>query len=1037
MKSYLTFVFLLATLQSSFSQSTTELIENAQVTSSKVVKLGQSRSIRSLKERKLTADFKKRNNRNFKKAPENFKGRRGFSKSIHKSIEHQGPDPLRQTRFSPNGQKVEPFVNVNGIGDFGSPHDPTGDVSDQYYVQMVNATMIGVFDLNGNLISKFSANTLWMEFDQSSVGDPIVLYDEQADRWILTEFSDPANVLIAISDSDDPLGTYTAYNFSTPNFPDYPKYALSLDILILTTNEEGPGELHQYFIDLHGLYRGDEEVNMQRVRIPGSIGIEGGFYVSSPVDWNGFSPPFDNKPITIAMNDSSWDGGPANDQIDVYSFNVDFLNDINTTVLRTSIVTTPFDPFPCSESGFGFACIPQFEGEGLDAIPEVIMNLPHLRNFGSHESMVFSFVTDVTNGDNLSGIRWMELRRYAAEDPWKLHQEGTFAPTDGYDRFMPSIAMDQNGNIGLAYNISSAESYVGARFTGRTRNDPPGEMTIEEVTIVDGVNTINSGERFGDYSHMSVAPGNDNAFWWTSEYAGEGTFVSQTRIVAFRINRDSFDLSLSAINNPVTGSALTTEEEVEVSVTNTGLKRMSNYKVDLIFQGKIIETLSVDDPLFPDSTRKIIFESLLDLSSVAQYEIGAVVSSVLDQNSLNDTIRSSIRQLHAIEAGISGGIEQGSCKSTSEANLVIVNNGAETIDSLIIKIDIDAKTVDSILYRGALSFGQSVILEHQVEDLSPGRNKIDFYISSVNGGQQDTLSFNDTLSLIVSKLAEDQFITLEFRADPFPFENQWELYYESTSELIASGDFEDVVSQMTVRETICVDPDSCFRFVMTDAFGDGICCDFGNGSFSIFDNQDALLVSNNGQFGASATEIFCGRAIGCTLDVDITSSPASAENSADGIISIEVAGGIEPYSYSLDSGETFQQSAIFMNLLPGTYDLSVKDQSGSCQFNEMVLVESSSAVYDFLGNPVDVQIAPNPTSDVFKIKVDGSQFRPSQMDVEIVSLSGQVLQSRKINRYDGAYVGTFSLMAFAPGPYLVKISNNQVNHIERVIKLVD
>jgi len=304
-------ILLAFTLQVSSSQINSQRVEEVEISNALVVKLGHSKEIRELHKKSPTSQLKKERNRRFKKVPNNFKGRTGKSKAIYKNLEHQGPDLKRQKYFEGLEKDVEPLVNINGLGDNGSPHDPSGDVSDKFYVQMINGTDVGVFNLEGTLIEEFDANTLWSDFNQSSAGDPIVLYDENVDRWLLTEFADPANILIAISDDGDPLGAYTAYNFSTPNFPDYPKYGISPNILTITTNEQGGSQLHNYFIDLQAMYAGEEEVDMQRIEIAGNTGTEGGFYVTTPVDWNGTNAPFDERPIVLNLNDSSWPGGPT------------------------------------------------------------------------------------------------------------------------------------------------------------------------------------------------------------------------------------------------------------------------------------------------------------------------------------------------------------------------------------------------------------------------------------------------------------------------------------------------------------------------------------------------------------------------------------------------------------------------------------------------------------------------------------------------------------------------------------------------------
>ena len=69
-----------------------------------------------------------------------------------------------------------------------------------------------------------------------------MLYDQAANRWFLSEFADGGNHLcVYVSKTADPTGQYWAYDFTTPNFPDYPKYGVWPDAYYVTTNEDsGP-----------------------------------------------------------------------------------------------------------------------------------------------------------------------------------------------------------------------------------------------------------------------------------------------------------------------------------------------------------------------------------------------------------------------------------------------------------------------------------------------------------------------------------------------------------------------------------------------------------------------------------------------------------------------------------------------------------------------------------------------------------------------------------------------------------------------------
>jgi hypothetical protein len=163
----------------------------------------------------------------------------------------------------------------------------------------------------------------------------------------------------------------------------------------------------------------------------------------------------------------------------------------------------------------------------LDPLREVIMFRVQYRNFGTHETMVGSFVTDVDGHDH-GGVRWFELRKMPGGS-WQVHQEGTFAP-DSHNRWMSSVAMDGDGNIALAYDVSSSSMFPSIRFTGRLASDPMGTMRSEQA-LIDGT-AANSSSRYGDYTALNLDPTDDRTFWMTGEYNQAANWT--TRVGALR-----------------------------------------------------------------------------------------------------------------------------------------------------------------------------------------------------------------------------------------------------------------------------------------------------------------------------------------------------------------------------------------------------------------------------------------------------------------------------------------------------------------------
>lgn len=680
------------------------IIDKVNVTKSKAIYLGLTQPVSDLDPNRKHSPEKRKSWKSKRRIPYNFKGR-GKSKVMYPDLEHQGADPLRQTSALNNLRSsisTDPIVNIDGITAGTSPTDPSGDIGTNYYVQAINATEIAVYEKDGTMVTEFSAAALWTTVNGNSLGDPIVLFDEQTDQWIITEFTGPTDLLIAVSETTDPLGSYHVYRFSAPAFPDYPKYAIWSDHLVVTSNEEqsGTGTLHQYFIDREPLMSGDGDVNMQRVEIVGNPNTEAGFFVSTPVDWNGTLEPLDSDPIVLLLDDSSW-GNATEDGLRLLRFNIDMENEENTTVEETFIPLSPYDSFPCAATGFGFQCIPQLDGGGLDGLPELILNMPHYRRFDTHEAMVFAFVTDVTDGENVAGIRWTEMRRTEEQD-WFVYQEGTFAPDDGLHRFMAGIAIDKFQNIGMGYSVSGPEDYAGLRYTGRRNGDPLGQMTIPETLITDGFQPIEQGGRFGDYTQMSIDAETGSTFWFTGEYAGD-IQETQTRIVSFQLSRDSFDLALSALLNPATSNDLSNGEVVEVVIVNQGIEPMSNPQLTLTVDGVEIVTDDLDITLISEESYTHTFTTALDLSELTSYDIVVTLTHPDDNNLNNNVIATTVSNLPDYDIALDATLPSTSCLGENQISLSITNQGFIGVESVNVDVYQVVDNADALIYSETLS----------------------------------------------------------------------------------------------------------------------------------------------------------------------------------------------------------------------------------------------------------------------------------------------------------------------------------------------
>jgi len=447
-----------------------------------------------------------------------------------------GPDPLLAIQAAAPERAPDsfgtPIFNFNGQGyTFVNPPDTVGDVGKDHYIQMINSTEVSIYDkTTAALVQAFSLTDLGG--CATGNGDPVVLYDQLADRWFLSEFGSGNSLCVFISQTSDPTGNYYSYQFSTPSFPDYPKYGVWPDAYYATTNENSPTA---YALNRTAMLSGAPATS-QRFTAPVLSGFS--FQALTPADLDGMTPPAAGAPNYFMRHVDTEahgvSGYPSNDILEIWAFSVNWTTPANSTFTKIAdVLTAEFDSTLCGLTSFycmGMPGVAQGSTSALDPLREVIMNRLAYRNFGDHETLVGNFVTDI--GSNFGGIRWFELRKVGA-GAWTLYQEGTYGPTTNDNRWMGGIAMDGSGNIALGYNVSSQSIYPSLRYTGRLATDPLGTMPQGENTLVNGT-AVNSSNRYGDYAAMSIDPIDDCMFWFTGQWNASSQW--STRIGAFKFD---------------------------------------------------------------------------------------------------------------------------------------------------------------------------------------------------------------------------------------------------------------------------------------------------------------------------------------------------------------------------------------------------------------------------------------------------------------------------------------------------------------------
>ena len=505
----------------------------------------------------------------------------------------QGPRPAAPMVESFDGLGSG-FMGLNSA-DFRNPSDNSLAVGPDHIVQIVNSR-IAIYSKKGTkypatgtvLYGTMPTRSVWAGFggvcEARNNGDAVVRYDQLADRWLivmpifsridpsefperdavsgsepvppgqLAKFGEPSSpgpaatpplnlppsssretrplsakngvwaMCYAVSTGSDPLGRYYRYAFERTLFPDYPRPAVWMDgYYVPTSTGDEVIQKHICIAQRAKMLLG-QPAREQCIIIDGV-----NFLNSSDIDGQK-APPLGTPNITMAAGGTQLKNIFEDDGIYYWKIHVDWENPANTKA--DGPVKINVAPYHYLCNGQLSSCVPQPNTERrLDAQGDKIMQRLVYRKVGRHQSIVAAHSVATRGGGG--GVRWYEFRLDKKGDP-KLYQQGTYAP-GGHYRWMPSIAMDKSGNIGVGYSFGGLPDFPGQRFVARRADDPKGILTFHESVLAKGEASQTNTLRWEDYATTALDPSDDCTFWYVGDYLMSGDTAYRSRIGAFRL----------------------------------------------------------------------------------------------------------------------------------------------------------------------------------------------------------------------------------------------------------------------------------------------------------------------------------------------------------------------------------------------------------------------------------------------------------------------------------------------------------------------
>jgi hypothetical protein len=435
------------------------------------------------------------------------------------------------------GTPVDPNARV-------APPDTTGDLGPNHYVQWVNSRYSiytvsrdpNTKEITGfNLVPGFpkQGNAIWAGFggpcETMNDGDPIVQYDQLADRWVLTQFAvskSPYIQCVAVSTGPDPTLTYHRYAYSYGrDMNDYPKMSVWPNGYYITYNMFRSG---RSFVG-HNVCAFERDKMLTGASARQICALTTGGHSLEPADLEGTALPANPETAAIPLM------GMSTTALQAWRYSVNWA--AGTGTLSGPFAVPGASTF--SRACGGGTCVPQpGTTTQLDSLGDRLMYRLSYRNFGTHESMVINH--SVATG-GVSAVRWYELRNAAGQTVSTatpvVYQEGTYSPTADH-RWMGSAAIDKTGGIAVAYNISNASTIrPSIRYAGRGPADAPGTLGLEVQALAGTGSQTGSLSRWGDYSTISVDPVDGCTMVFTTEFIpSNGSFNWSTFIYSFKLS---------------------------------------------------------------------------------------------------------------------------------------------------------------------------------------------------------------------------------------------------------------------------------------------------------------------------------------------------------------------------------------------------------------------------------------------------------------------------------------------------------------------
>ena len=326
------------------------------------------------------------------------------------------------------------------------------------------------------------------------------------------------------------------------------------------------------------------------------------------------------------------------------------------------------------------------------------------------------------------------------------------------------------------------------------------------------------------------------------------------------------------------------------------------------------------------------------------------------------------------------------CGSNTDIEVTFRNYGNVPLTSLDINYSINGGATQIYAWSGNLpSAGTETITIPNVAFTPAANNTVNVSTSNPNGNTDQNTN-NDNSSVTFNQfLAAGQVqsgvmagtVTIDVTTDQYGnSENGWELKDESGNVVASAPIGSLTASSVQPTVTANLDPNKCYSFIFVDTYGDGICCTYGQGSYTVTDANGTIIAGGG--------------------------SPMSFSNFFDKEDYFETNGTGPAASWDCDGqGNCFD---------PGT---------GNGAFNTLSSCQASCIVSSVDENINGISLYPNPADNI--ISIDGKYIT-----LDIYDVFGKLVYTTKNDK-------TINTTLLQNGVYFIDADTENGNIVKKII----